>query len=65
MIITDDAIIRLLKKHPNGMNIIEIAKSLKSNRMTVSKYLFNLLAMNRLSMAKKGQSKLYTVNNNG
>jgi len=49
----------LLKENPNGMTTEDIAKSLPSNRITISKYLNTLLISGQIEYQRVGRSKLF------
>lgn len=51
----------LLKKHPKGMTIEEIAKSLPLNRTSTAKYLNTLLISGQAEMTMYGRAKVFTL----
>ena len=55
-------IIKLLKKHPEGMKAFEISQTLKENDMTTRNYIADLLEQQKLSVILNGKcQKLYRV----
>ncbi len=51
-------IIKVLKKHPEGLTIIEIAKLIEKSRLTVSKYIYGLIKEGIVYERKVGSAKL-------
>ena len=49
----------ILKKHPKGLTIAEVAKLLQLNRISTSKYLNNLMALGMAEMRVHGPSKVF------
>jgi PAS domain S-box-containing protein len=48
-----------LKKNPQGMNVIQIARETRINRNTVGRYLENLLVSGEVEMRRFGMEKIY------
>ena len=53
-----ERIIKVLKKHPEGLTILDISKITKLNRITVAKYVYGLIAEGLISQRKIGPAKL-------
>ncbi len=53
-----EMVIELLKSHPDGLTILEIANSLKANRNTITKYIYELSGAGIISQRKVGTAKL-------
>lgn len=53
-----DRILQEIKKHPEGLTILDIAEKTKINRVTVSKYVLVLSAEGKISQRKIGTAKL-------
>jgi predicted transcriptional regulator len=51
-------IIKILKNHPEGLTIIEIAELIGKNRLTVSKYIYGLISEGIIYQRKIGSAKL-------
>jgi len=51
-------IINILKKHDEGLTISSISKELNVNRITATKYIYELLGMNKIRIRKIGMAKL-------
>ena len=51
-------IIEILKKHPEGLTIMNISKLIDVNRITVSKYVYGLIAEGLISQRKIGPAKI-------
>jgi len=51
-------IIKNLKKHPEGLTILNIAEKTRINRITVSKYVFGLVSEGLVSQRRIGTAKL-------
>jgi len=51
-------IIKNLKKHPEGLTILNIAEKTRINRITVSKYVFGLVSEGLVSQRRIGPAKL-------
>ncbi|MBU5537420.1 MAG: helix-turn-helix domain-containing protein [Candidatus Aenigmarchaeota archaeon] len=51
-------IIKLLSKHPNGLAILEIAKSLNLHRHTASRYVFALQEAGYIQCQEVGRAKI-------
>jgi len=50
-----------LKKNPQGMNVVQIARETKINRNTVGRYLENLLVSGDVEMRRFGMEKIYRL----
>jgi len=57
-------IIEVLKRHPEGLAIIEIAKLTQMNRITVAKYIHGLLIKDKIYQRKIGAVKLCYLKEN-
>lgn len=55
---TRDKIIVLLKKHPQGLTIMEIAELIDKNRVTVAKYVYGLVIEGLVRQRQIGPAKL-------
>lgn len=53
-----EKIVNLLKKHPDGLTIIEISRKLNMNRITVSKYIMLLIGEKKVRIRRVGNAKL-------
>jgi len=53
-----DNIIKILKKHPEGLTIIEISKEIDASRHSVANYINNLLGKNLIYKREVGTAKL-------
>lgn len=53
-----ERITEVLKKHPEGLTILNIAASIGINRVTASKYVFCLVAEGIVSQRRVGAAKL-------
>jgi len=53
-----EQIIKLLRKHPEGLTIQQIANSIGKSRITVTKYIHELLGANIIYQRKVGKAKL-------
>ncbi|MEM5879200.1 MAG: helix-turn-helix domain-containing protein [Candidatus Aenigmatarchaeota archaeon] len=53
-----EAIRKLLGKHPEGLLITEIARATKMNRLTVAKYIHELIGEGRVVQRKLGKARL-------
>lgn len=53
-----EKIIDTLKKHPEGLMILDIAKLIDVSRVTVSKYIYVLVLEGIISQRKIGAAKL-------
>jgi len=51
-------IIEILKKHPEGLTIMNISKLIDVNRITVSKYVYGLISEGLISQRKIGPAKI-------
>jgi len=51
----------LLKQHPEGMSVTEIAKALKKNKNTTGRYLDILLISGQVNMRTYGMAKVFTL----
>ena len=55
---TRDKIVVLLRKHPRGLTILEIAELLGINRITVAKYVYGLTVEGIVRQRQIGPAKL-------
>jgi predicted transcriptional regulator len=55
---TRDKILILLKKHPQGLTIMEIAELLDVNRITIAKYVYGLNIEGLIKQRQIGPAKL-------
>jgi len=53
-----ERIIKILKEHPEGLTIMDISNLLGTNRITVSKYVYGLIAENLIHERKIGPAKM-------
>lgn len=53
-----EKIIQVLKESPNGLSIKDISKKLNKNRITVTKYLFELKGEGKIRIREVGRVKL-------
>lgn len=51
-------IIEILKKHPEGLTIVEIEKILKVSKHTATKYIYQLIGEGLVHQRKIGTAKL-------
>ncbi|NIO44413.1 MAG: HTH domain-containing protein [Candidatus Aenigmarchaeota archaeon] len=51
-------IIRILKKHPEGLTTVEIAEKIKMSRHAVTKYIYQLLGEGLIFQREVGTAKL-------
>jgi len=51
----------VLEKHPEGLSITDLVKSVDINRNTAGRYLENLLLSGQVEMRRFGMAKLYTL----
>jgi PAS domain S-box-containing protein len=51
----------VLKKHPEGISITDLVKSVDVNRNTAGRYLENMLLSGQVEMRRFGMAKLYTL----
>ena len=51
-------VIELLKKHPEGLTTVEMAKMLNTNRHTLTKYIYELVGAKTIHQRKVGPAKL-------
>ncbi len=51
----------VLEKHPEGLSITDLVKSVDINRNTAGRYLENLLLSGQVEMRRFGMSKMYTL----
>jgi len=58
------AIVEVIRKHPEGLALIEIAKFTKMNRLTVAKYVHGLIIANKIKIKKIGAVKLCYLKKN-
>jgi len=55
---TRDKILVLLKKHPQGLTILEIAELLNISRITIGKYIYGLVIEGLIRQRQIGPAKL-------
>jgi hypothetical protein len=53
-----ESIMHILRAHPEGLTVVSISKLLSLNRLTVSKYIYGLIAEDVIQQRKVGPSKL-------
>ena len=53
-----DKILILLKKHPQGLTIMEIAELLDVSRITIAKYVYGLVIEGLITQRQIGPAKL-------
>lgn len=53
-----EKIIALLKKHPEGLTIMEISEQLDISRVTIAKYVYGLTAAGNIRQRQVGPAKL-------
>jgi len=53
-----EEIVKILSKHPEGMEITEISKTLRIHRHTISKYIFALSMVGILEQREVGRAKV-------
>ena len=53
-----ERILDLLRTHPDGLTILDIANSLVANRSTVTKYIYELSGAEIITQRKIGSAKL-------
>ncbi len=53
-----ERVIESLRKHPEGLTILDIASNTGINRITASKYVFGLLAEGLINQRRVGTAKL-------
>lgn len=51
----------ILEKHPEGLSITDLVKSVDINRNTAGRYLENLLLSGQVEMRRFGMAKIYTL----
>jgi PAS domain S-box-containing protein len=51
----------VLEKHPEGLSITDLVRSVKVNRNTAGRYLENLLLSGQAEMRRFGMAKMYTL----
>ncbi len=51
---TEEKIIRVLSKHPEGLTIMDISRKTNLHRNTVSKYIFALVKSNKVEQRRIG-----------
>jgi DNA-binding MarR family transcriptional regulator len=55
-------ILNYLKKHPEGIMILDLADAIGTHRHTVTKYVYRLEGMGRIKIRKIGIAKLCYLN---
>lgn len=53
-----EKIIKILKEHPEGLTLLNISKITGMNRITISKYVYGLIAENLVCQRKIGPAKM-------
>jgi DNA-binding IclR family transcriptional regulator len=53
-----EKIIKILKEHPEGLTLLNISKITRMNRITISKYVYGLIAENLVYQRKIGPAKM-------
>ena len=53
-----EKIIKILEKHPEGLTILNISEIIGMNRITVSKYIYGLIAEKLVYQRKIGPAKM-------
>jgi predicted transcriptional regulator len=53
-----EKIIKILKEHPEGLTLLNISKITGMNRITISKYVYGLIAENLVYQRKIGPAKM-------
>ena len=53
-----ERIVDLLRSHPSGLTILDIANSLDANRNTITKYIYELSGAGVIAQRKIGTAKL-------
>jgi predicted transcriptional regulator len=53
-----ERIIKILKEHPEGLTTVEIVKISRISRITVTKYIYQLLGEDMINQRKVGSAKL-------
>jgi predicted transcriptional regulator len=53
-----EKIIKVLKEHTEGLTILNISKLIGMNRITISKYVYGLIAENLVYQRKIGPAKM-------
>jgi PAS domain S-box-containing protein len=64
MVLSRDITARIkevLEKHPEGLSITDLVRSVKVNRNTAGRYLENLLLSGQVEMRRFGMAKMYTL----
>ena len=51
-------ILKILKKHPRGLTILEISKEIGMSRHAVTKYIYHLLGEKKIRQREVGTAKL-------
>ena len=54
----EEDILKLLKKHPEGMTITNISKALNIPRQTISKYVYALVSRELIEQREAGRAKV-------
>jgi predicted transcriptional regulator len=60
-----DKIIDVLKKHPDGLTILDVARIIETNRNTVTKYIYELSGAGVIEYRKIGTAKLCFLTKKG
>lgn len=55
----DERIVHLLRQHPRGLSITEVAKGLRVSRNVAAKYLETMVVTGKAEMRRSGTSKLF------
>jgi predicted transcriptional regulator len=53
-----EKVIKILEKHPEGLTLLNISKLIGMNRITISKYVYGLIAENLIYQRKIGPAKM-------
>jgi DNA-binding IclR family transcriptional regulator len=53
-----EKIIKILKEHPEGLTLLNISKITRMNRITISKYVYGLIAEKLVYQRKIGPAKM-------
>ena len=58
----EQKILQYLKKHPEGIMILDLADALKVHRHTITKYVYRLEGAEKIKIRKVGIAKLCYLN---
>lgn len=59
---TKNRIIKILTENPEGLTIKQLTFFVKQNRLTVTKYMHELIGESKINVRKLGNVKLITLN---